>query len=177
MIMSDHYSKLMIIQKKKAYNNYRFNTRNEAYAEINRGPTNKDRTYMHQMIKPNFEYLEQYGIVEYQDFILIFKKSGMVMNDIKSFINGFKNYINSQNLIRNTKNEVINWLNDRQLKKANSGEMNIILNRLSLEYPKQMYDFVQIFMQNNEKMTNNANFVQIFLGCIENLSSLKKIQF
>ena len=160
---------------KKTYKNYRFNTRNEAFAELYRGPPNTDRKYMHEILKPNFEYLEQKGISEYQNFIEIFKDHGYLMKCVKDFIDEFTDFINLQKQKQGI--EKIEWINNRQLNKANSGEMNIILNRLSLQYPNEMSDFVEIFIQNHpNKILSRNSFVQRFKNNIQMLlsSSLNK---
>lgn len=169
--MIDHY---VINHMTKQYNNYRFNTRIEAFAELHRGPPNKDRMYMHQMLKPVVEYLERCGVSEYQDFVTIFKEHNFKMNDIKNFIAGFKKFINSQN--DNLNINKIDWIKDRELSKSNFGEKNLLLNKLAFQYQKEILIYTRQLIQNQDtNIINKEIFIPKFEKQIQQLTQSSSI--
>ena len=139
---------------KKNYQNYKFNTFQQAIDEISKEPLKKDRIYMANMLRPNIEYLQKFGINECLNFIEIMKKHKFGTNDIRDFIKNFQLFINSINEKKNIPK--IDWIRERELSKANSSEKNVILNRLSHEYPNEMIYFMQRYALNSCNHMFNA---------------------
>lgn len=149
----------MDCQNKNHYQTYKFRSRNEVYSKLCEMPTNRDRAYMINMIKLTFEYLEKVNIIEYQDMMRIFKDYGFRTVQIQDFIWNFKEFINSQKNDGHN-NKYIDWLRKRELYKANKGERNLFLIRLSHEYPNEMLFFAQEYYL---KIFPNSQNVSIFM--------------
>lgn len=120
----------------KIYRNHRMNSRKELIEEIQRAPVNKERSFMIKMLKNCVDYLDQYGIYEYQNLIIPLKNFGFKTNDIRDYIIGFQTYINSQNQFDDPRS--LNWINKRCIHKSNLLEKNLIINRLAYQYPNEI---------------------------------------
>lgn len=160
-------------ENKRIYQSHKLKTPEDAFAEIENSSYSKDRTYMMTMIKPNVEYLKQNGISEYQNFIEVMKKNGFKTDDMKNFILDFQYFINSFDDQQNI--QKIDWIRPRELSKANFGEKNLLLNRLSYEYPNQMRYFAQQYVVLKYQNMKNPNaFLIEFHFAIQNLLNSSK---
>lgn len=165
----------MIKESKRSYVKHIFSTTDNANEEIQKLTLKKDRIYMMKMLKPTIDYLQQCGIIEYQNFIETLKKYNFKTNDIKDFIIEFQIFINS--FEKKQKVPKIDWIRHRELKKANFGEKNIILNRLSYEYPNEILYFLRIFLFNKFPQQANSNIIyNEFLFKVQKLTILKLLQ-
>ena len=131
---------IYIISMKKEYQSHIYNSRYEIINDFQKETSKKERIYMAEMIKPAIAILDNSGITKYQNFYMFFKKVGLKSKDIINIINEFKNYIN---LIKN--NQKIDWIKQRELNKTNRSEKNIIFNRLALEYPNELINFIYTY--------------------------------
>ena len=126
---------------KRTYQSHMFNSRREFIFDFEKEGSTKDRFYMAEMIKPTIAILDNYGVTNYQNFNYLFKKAGFKAKEIILIINEFIKYINS-----NEQTSKINWIKKRELIKSNFGEKNIIFNRLALEYPNKLIDFIYFYL-------------------------------
>lgn len=132
--------------EKKTYKNHRINIRQQIFYDSEQTiQMSRDRLYMIKMLKPCFEYFDNHEIIMYQNLSDTLKKFGFRTDNIKNFILGFQDFINSHYLERNI--SPINWIVSRTVKKANFEEKNIILNRLAIEYPNELFYYTQKYIQ------------------------------
>lgn len=172
------------LEEKKKYNSYRGNAGEPYSFPIGSEYINKDRYYMYIDMKPNLDVLKQNGIHEYENFYNLFRKNKLKSKKIKELIDEITKYLNA-----NYNNKEILFLKDRQLKKSNSEEANIVLNRIACEYPEDLINFVEnkyleslqdierqrkkSLIENLKKLvdkisqqkTDNALFIQDFDDC------------
>ena len=165
----------MIDESKQIYVKHNFSTTKNAFEEIQKSTSKKERIYMVKMLKPSIDYLQKCGIKEYQNFIETLKKYNFKLNDIKDFILEFQMFINSND--QHQKMPQIDWIRHRELNKANFGEKNIILNRLSYDYPNQLLYFLQIFLLRKFPHIANRNiFYNEFLFKVQKINSSKLLK-
>lgn len=172
------------LKEKKRYNSYRGNAGEPYSFPIGSEYIKKDRYYMYIDMKPNLDVLKQNGIHEYENFYNLLHKSKLKSKNIKELIDEITKYLNA-----NYNNKEILFLKDRQLKKSNSEEANIVLNRIACEYPEDLINFVEnkyleslqdierqrkkSLIENLKKLvakisqqkTDNALFIQDFDDC------------
>lgn len=115
-----------------------------------------DRSYMIEQMKKHFDYFETHKIERFQNFIKPLQDYGCKTEDQRKLMNEFINYM------KKTKNVDIVLLKNREMKKANSGERNILINRLVVEYPNDFIPFLKEYLQENyptklysEKLVND----------------------
>lgn len=135
---------------KKSYQSHIYKTRDEFVMEFQKENISKDRFYMAEMIKPIILFLDHFGICNYQNFYQLLHSYNFKSNDINEMIEEFRDYINTYKV-----NCQIEWIKKRELKKSNYGEKNIILNRLAIEYPNEIIDFILYFA--SKKLKNCSN--------------------
>lgn len=159
--------------RKKSYQSYKFKNRNELQEVFQKSYQTLDRHYQLKMMNPIVQYLDQNGIHEYEDFILLLKNNGFRSCDIHKLIDDFQVYINASKSINNK----INWIKHRELQKSNAGEKNIILNRLAIEFPNEILFFTNDYLiRNFPSKTNKNTFIQEFRSKIEHLNNTRQIK-
>lgn len=157
----------------RKYAKHMYTNMGEFMTEFQSESITKDRKYMGKVIKPIILFLNCYGVNKYQDFYQLLKNYELKSKDISSMIIDFINYINS-----NGKLAKINWFKIRELKKSNSGEKNIIMNRLALEYPNEFIGFVYSYMSTIRPRDSNINILMDqFRSSIDVLEKKKDFHF
>lgn len=128
---------------KNIYHKHRlkYETREDAEEMLQSKPLTNDRKYIQDQMKPIIECLDKHHVKKYSDFIKLLHDYGFMARDHFLFINSFVTYI------KETKKQEIELPIDRQMKKANSGEKNLIVNRLVCEYPTEIHEFLQNYIR------------------------------
>lgn len=106
------------------------------------GPT-ADRKYMNKQMKDHIDFFESHRIEQFQNFIKLLYKYGCKAEDQQKFFAEFIKYM------KINKNINIFLLKSREMKKANAGERNILMNRIAYEYPNEFLTFLRNFLYQN----------------------------
>lgn len=137
----------------RKYTNHKIGCiQNEVVVMYQMSPNTIDRSYMNEQMKVHLQFFEQNGISHYQNISKSLHNYGLKAEDERKCIKAFEDLINSQNIY----NKIL-LLKPRELKKANLGERNIILNRLAFEYNYKFYDFLITYLHNNYPDMKNQN--------------------
>ena len=155
---------------KRTYQSHMFNSRREFIFDFEKEGSTKDRFYMAEMIKPTIAILDNYGVTNYQNFNYLFKKAGFKAKEIILIINEFIKYINS-----NEQTSKINWIKKRELIKSNFGEKNIIFNRLALEYPNELVNFIYFYLIRKFPFSDNNVFISEMKVLIDEIEKQKNL--
>ena len=150
---------------KKEYQNYRFKCKliKEYRVFFEKGSTT-DRNYMNAQMLEHLDYFEIHKVYELKNIIELLHdircRSPYQQKLIEEFVIHMKD----------TKNVDIFLLKKREMKKANGGERNILMNRLALEYPNEFFSFVIKFInQNFPDMENKEEFYKKIKSMINEL--------
>lgn len=159
----------------KKYKSYRTKNDGSYCFPVESEQFNKDRYYMCRELKPHINFLEQNGIKNHENFLRLLHNFRFKANDIRKLIKGMTKHLNAANADKN-----IVFMKKRQLKKTNSEEKNIILNRIACEYPDDLVNFVENefleSMENFEKKRKNI-FVDELKKLVDSVSSQRKDMF
>ena len=125
-----------------------------------------DRIYMKEQLIPHLDYIEDRGIKELQSFIQLLHDYGCRTDNQRKIIDNFIVFI------KETKKVDIFLLKARELKKANAGERNILMNRLAIEYPEDFVSFIKEFLyQNFPQKPNTEDYVQGIQEMVKQLTN------
>lgn len=131
-----------------------------------------DRSYMNAQMKRHLDYLDKHGISEYQNFVKILHNYLLSAHEILKLIEAFIDFKNKQNLSNN-----IILLKPREMKKTNSGEKNILLNRLAVEFSTEFMHFFENYICFFYPLMKTKNkLIQEFKNKIDILISRKNIK-
>lgn len=155
---------------KRTYQSHKFNNRCEYIIDFQKEASTKDRFYMGKMITPTITALDNSGVTNYQNFYQLFKRIGIKSKEIIVIINEFKDYINSFE-----QNQKINWIKPRELNKSNYGEKNIILNRLALEYPRELINFIYSYLSRFNPCLTNGIFIHELKILVDEIEKQKSL--
>lgn len=129
------------MQKPKKNQSYKIGCNGLEIQKVFQNATTADRVSMKKQFEVHFDFFKEYGITNYQDFVTTLHdykfRAGDILNLIKTFVE-YKSYQNSANPIF--------LLKKRELKKANAGEKNVLLNRLAVEYSSEFLSFFQNYV-------------------------------
>lgn len=141
---------------KKSYYNHRIvgSSRNEVGLALQAQPTNPDRAYMNNQMSPHIDFLDKHGVNDYPSFIQSFHDYGFKAKDQLDIIIGFPKYMK----VNYSKDVFL--LKNRELKKTNKGEKNVLIVRVACEFPIEFFNFVQIYIQ--EKFPQMLNREMLF---------------
>lgn len=147
------------MMNKRKYNSYKYGNRLESFFDVPQDTVPKmDRYYMYQQMYPIINFLREKGLTEFEDFAHLFKRYKMKNNDILCFIKSLVEYINSR-----TQEKKISWIRERELKKANFCEKNIIITRIIVEYYDSFLSFFSNYIiQNYFSIHNIKTFITEF---------------
>lgn len=133
--------------RKQTYDHHIFRTSDELSVELTKGFFSTDRSYMVNVLKQSKEYLDQYSIRIYIDFVSVFEEHKLLSKKIMEFLIGFTRYYNSSNDIDN--DHMIYWLKTRICKQSNTCEKNIIFTRLVHQYENEILEYLDIYLSQN----------------------------
>ena len=147
------------MKKYRIYNNYKFqdnSAKNCKNLYVGKGLT-ADRVYMNDQMKIHFDYFEVHQIEKFQEFVQPLYDYGCNTGNQKKFLEEFLKYM------KETKDIEIFLLKKREINKTNSGERNILFNRLASEYPDDLLTFLKKYLYKNyPDKTNTEDFIQRF---------------
>ena len=124
---------------------------------------------MKNQMKNHIDYLDQHGIFEYQNFAQTLHEY-IKNDDIQKFIQSFVDYKNKTGL-----SDSVFMLKQRELKKTNICEKNILLNRIALEYSKEFLLFFENYLKLYYPFMKTKNtLVESFKSKIEKLIGMEK---
>ena len=147
------------MKKYRIYNNYKFqdnSAKNCKNLYVGKGLT-ADRVYMNDQMKIHFDYFEAHQIEKFQEFVQPLYDYGCNTRNQKKFLEEFLKYM------KETKDIEIFLLKKREINKTNSGERNILFNRLASEYQDDLLTFLKKYLYHNyPDKTNTKDFIQRF---------------
>lgn len=150
---------ILWLKKNRTYNNYKFqdnSAKNCKNLYVGKGLT-ADRVYMNDQMKIHFDYFEAHQIEKFQEFVQPLYDYGCNTGNQKKFLEEFLKYM------KETKDIEIFLLKKREINKTNSGERNILFNRLASEYPDDLLTFLKKYLYHNyPDKTNTKDFIQRF---------------
>ena len=131
-----------MIRTKKIYQNYKIKNNLSIKSKETFGGkgSTADRCYMNKQMKDHFDYFESRKVEEFQNFIKPLHKYGCKTEDQRELFAEFIEYM------KINKNIDIFLLKKREMKKANAGERNILMNRIAIEYPNEFMTFLKKFL-------------------------------
>ena len=119
----------------------------------------KDRKYMNEQIIKHLEFLKSKNIEKVLDFIPIFLGFGIKTVFQQKMIEGFITFM------KITNNVDIFLMKKREMKKANSGERNILINILAIKYPEELISFIKLYIPQNYPIINlTGKIIEKFRG-------------
>lgn len=143
-----------MINPKKYYSRKVSCMRNEMDGLLAPDQSNIDQLYMNDQLRVHLNFIDQYQIKEYPNISQTLHEHGFRAIDEQTLIKEYQSYRISQG-------PSFTLLKPRELKKANSGQRNIILVRLALEFSCDFLDFVKNYISShqigkfNEILENN----------------------
>lgn len=157
------------MQRHRKNQSYKFGCLRLEIDELFPDSLTKDRDYMRNQMKNHFDYLDQHGIYEYQNFaktLHVYMRTGEIQKLIQSFVD----YKNTKSLGKR-----LFLLKPRELKKANICEINILLNRIALEYSNEFLTFFENYLKlYYPLMKIRSVLVQTFKNNIDHLITIEK---
>lgn len=157
------------MQTHRRNQSYKFGCMRSEVNKIFQDPKTADRHYMKNQMKNHIDYLDQHGIFEYQNFAQTLHEY-IKNDDIQKFIQSFVDYKNKTGL-----SDSVFMLKQRELKKTNICEKNILLNRIALEYSKEFLLFFENYLKLYYPFMKTKNtLVESFKSKIEKLIGMEK---
>ncbi|KAK8871574.1 hypothetical protein M9Y10_007307 [Tritrichomonas musculus] len=98
--------------------------------------SNVDRNYMEMQMKSHIDYLDQNNVTQYSNFSKTFKSYGLRAEEEKELLKLFQESHHSLFLLK-----------PRELNKANSGERNLLFNRIALQFQGDFIIHVQEYVK------------------------------
>ena len=132
----------------KAYKHYRLQSKDsegitmKEIKEILKGgkELTPDRSYMIEQFQKHIDFFESIKVEMLKDLVQLLHDYGCRTENQRKIIEGFIVFM------KENKNIDIFLLKPRELKKANAGERNILMNRLAIEYQNDFVSYIKSFL-------------------------------